>query len=1023
MKKGLLFAILMAITCFRTLAQSSGSHQTGDTIWCVASQENDLTTLLAEEGFSLVRGGNIQTVLFLAPQGAPVLLLGENPTEINRLTAEDLAIIEQKELRVFADYTLLPGQQRDLREVNWERVVVTEKIGTLNPMDLLSINKARFLATEPVCPSLVIARVAGFDDAVFGLKETPTHPLLDHPRKNLYVSTAYLSDFSRLRLMPENRWQAFWEAILSDLIQEKVHFKSWPTLVSPSYGQAEQLPDSAKLFAVQKGINWFWGGNFLVHSSWKSEYLEKYQNLDPPVGPELPVNVLDGDGSLGILEGHNSAIDADGRQTYRYSLRTDVHGETAMALTLAGKLLGKEQYTQVAHRLIDYALKEATSGPRSDPSNAAYGLISWGFPDDYRRGVYYGDDNARFLLGSLLSAHLMNERSWDLKLRAAIDANFETTGLDGFRGGRIDDGDLQKNGRDFYGKRNYINPHPHYESWLWAVYLWFYSKTGEKKYYDLCKKGISLTMAAYPHEWRWTNGIQQERARMLLPLAWLYRISPTEEHRAWLDRIIADLKANQVECGAIREELGDPSKGDFGGPRNNAEYGIGEAPLIARNGDPVADMLYTSNFAFFGLNEAARATGDANIKQMAEKLADFLVRIQASSQKSPGIDGAWYRAFNYRDWNWWASNADAGWGSLCTLTGWIQGWIVSTLAMMEMNTSYWELTHDNALSQRDGIYQIGTAKELSAFSELVSYGENSANAELTADIDLRETDCSKVMIGSSSAPYSGVFDGKGHSITYNYQVTSDYSGLFSYVNGATIRNLTINGEATVPYVHFGGLIGWAKGNVLVENVMANVDIRGVRKGATGDAGMIGYNSGNVTFNNCATLGIMGYPSSNFYSSFVGWAPKNASTTLNSCYTVLDMADGTEFVDCSTFVNATGRPSLNNCFYLNGIGKSQGVKMTAEQFASGEVCYKLNGDQTNIQWYQKLGEDMFPVLDKSRGIVESKEDGTYANAIGLNILETEYKQRMRNIYDLNGRSIKNIHRGINIVNGKKVLKME
>lgn len=51
--------------------------------------------------------------------------------------------------------------------------------------------------------------------------------------------------------------------------------------------------------------------------------------------------------------------------------------------------------------------------------------------------------------------------------------------------------------------------------------------------------------------------------------------------------------------------------------------------------------------------------------------------------------------FNYRDWNWWASNSDAGWGNLSTLTGWIQSWITGTLAMMQMNTSYWELTHNN----------------------------------------------------------------------------------------------------------------------------------------------------------------------------------------------------------------------------------------------------------------------------------------------------------------------------------------
>jgi hypothetical protein len=50
-------------------------------------------------------------------------------------------------------------------------------------------------------------------------------------------------------------------------------------------------------------------------------------------------------------------------------------------------------------------------------------------------------------------------------------------------------------------------------------------------------------MEKYPDGWFWTNGIQQERARMLLVLAWLLRVEDTPEHRAWLDRIATDIGA------------------------------------------------------------------------------------------------------------------------------------------------------------------------------------------------------------------------------------------------------------------------------------------------------------------------------------------------------------------------------------------------------------------------------------------------------------------------------------------------
>ena len=200
-----------------------------------------------------------------------------------------------------------------------------------------------------------------------------------------------------------------------------------------------------------------------------------------------------------------------------------------------------------------------------------------------------------------------------------------------------------------------------------------------------------MTMEAYPDKWKWTNGIQQERARMILPLAWLVRVEDTEEHRRWLDMVVQKLLENQDKSGAIREELGS-GKGMFGTTASNKEYGLHEAPLIFKNGDKVADMLYTSNFAFFSLNEAAQATGNKQYTEAVNKLSDFLTRIQVKSEKHPDVDGAWFRAFDYGRWDYWASNADAGWGAWSTLTGWTQSWIVATQVLVEQKQSYWELT-------------------------------------------------------------------------------------------------------------------------------------------------------------------------------------------------------------------------------------------------------------------------------------------------------------------------------------------
>ena len=513
------------------------------------------------------------------------------------------------------------------------------------------------------------------------------------------MSTSQLSEFARLRFMPEAKWKVFWEKVIGDLTGHETRFSSWIYPVHPSYGKDVPLPDTARLASVRKGVEWFYNGHFLVDASWKKDWIDKYQGDGVmPIGPCLPPDIKDGDGSCGILEGHCSAIYADGRQAYRYWLRCDVQGEAAMTFAVAGNLLRYENYMSVASNLVNYAFDTFRDGPRNDPESPSYGLLSWAITT---KDTYYGDDNARAILGMIMAADVLESTEWNRKITEAILANYRTTGADGFRGDLLKDPDLQKHGWKYYQDRSFVKPHPHFESWMWACYLWLYRQTGYAPLLELAEKGIAATMKAYPSGWSWTNGLQQEKARMILPLAWLYRVSPTEEHKDWLYFMVDELLKNQVECGAIREELGDSSKGLFGKVRSNDAYGKEEAPLIFDNGDPVADMLYTSNFAFFGLNEAACATGDPRIVSATERLSDFLTRIQVRSDSVKDVDGAWFRAFNYRDWDYWASDADSGWGAQCTLTGWIQSWIVTTQALMEEGTSYWDETSDSSIGKSD----------------------------------------------------------------------------------------------------------------------------------------------------------------------------------------------------------------------------------------------------------------------------------------------------------------------------------
>jgi hypothetical protein len=114
-------------------------------------------------------------------------------------------------------------------------------------------------------------------------------------------------------------------------------------------------------------------------------------------------------------------------------------------------------------------------------------------------------------------------------------------------------------------------------------------------------------------------------------------------------------------------------------------------PLNQHNDDPVSDFLYTSNFALLGLHEAAAALGgDPQVKDAEDRLADYIVRLQARSTEHPDLDGAFFRAFDYEKWEAWASDADVGWGAWSVESGWTQSWITITLGMRQLNTTLCE---------------------------------------------------------------------------------------------------------------------------------------------------------------------------------------------------------------------------------------------------------------------------------------------------------------------------------------------
>jgi hypothetical protein len=651
------------------------------TVFC-CQPDNDLYRVLEHTGHDAPRYASLQEALQAAPRGAGVLALADDyPRPSLALDKELLRLAEARGLRLYLEYPAsLPGVALgEPRPTRWERVVVSSDFfcPALERHTILAQHGCWFLPVEtdpPLCEghlspgerqdvALAVARVAGYDRALYGLPAEAEPILFALPGSPVLIATSKLSQFVRGRYGPQRAWKAIWERLLAWVDgSDHVPACTWTPTVRVHAGPGTPLDRDAEQDALRRSVRWF-----------REQVVYRI------------------DRKVGAMEGFEATIDYQGRQMRRPWVRGDCTAETGMVFACDWALTGNPESRHLATQILD-TVWSAPDFVQDDPHSPAYGLNNW-----YERGpVFYGDDNARVIAATLVARQLLGDERWDERVLRCLLANLRTTGRLGFRRNRIDLHQFyeQDRGWEFYQQEEVISYAPHYQAYLWAAYLLGYALTRYDGFVDKTKTAMRMTMEAYPN-WRWTNGFTQELARMVLPLAFLVQVEDTHEHRGWLERIsaalLAQMQVSPQACGAIREQLGPRANGQYAPPASNEAYGTSEAPLIQANGDPACDLLYTTNYAFLGLHEAVAATGDDRLAEAEDRLADFLLRVQVRSEAHPYLDGAWMRSFDYERWEYWGSSSDVGWGAWSVESGWTNTWIAAVLAMRQGRWSLFEL--------------------------------------------------------------------------------------------------------------------------------------------------------------------------------------------------------------------------------------------------------------------------------------------------------------------------------------------
>jgi hypothetical protein len=243
---------------------------------------------------------------------------------------------------------------------------------------------------------------------------------------------------------------------------------------------------------------------------------------------------------------------------------------------------------------------------------------------------------------------------------------------------------------------------------------------------------------------------------------------------------------------------------------------------------------------------------------------------------------------------------------------------------------------EDDFAQSGDTYTIKTANGWDWFcftvnSDLAPNGYSGKTVVLAASVGSSE------MAGTSDHPFKGTFDGQGKTLTFSLHAGEGYSAPFHYTNGATIRNLHVEGTITGgDNISLGGLVGKATGNITIENCRVSTEISTTHSGAAWHGGVIAlwYDS-NVacTVTGCVYDGLIYNPSeadaTTYCNGFIGnLFGSNLTVTFTDClyapaaYGTGEYAPGD---NCFTFVYPNSSPTYNmtNCYYTTALGKRQG----------------------------------------------------------------------------------------------------
>ena len=273
----------------------------------------------------------------------------------------------------------------------------------------------------------------------------------------------------------------------------------------------------------------------------------------------------------------------------------------------------------------------------------------------------------------------------------------------------------------------------------------------------------------------------------------------------------------------------------------------------------------------------------------------------------------------------------------------------------------------------DGTMHIANAYHMVAFSATVSGGSTGTNAVLDNDIDMtgfRYAPAGAANEGVKPADYkkySGTFDGQQHAIN-NLSIGSEdapYSAecaaLFADIQGATVKNLAVNGVAYSNNKYIAGITGRSRGKSLLQNCSVNFVQNSQVSGDATNGGLIGVveDEGTV-IENCYVHAVFNGSQTSSCGGVIGWSSGKNEVKNSLVINEVNLAEGLN--SCNSISRNDGNCTVTNTYFTTAMnGTNIGTQTNFEALAKGEITWKLNGSKADGAWFQTLGTDTIPHL--------------------------------------------------------------